>query len=64
MWLQFLVKAIRNMSFIDCLLITLFNAVICIGLPKVLSLISTEKTFTAPLQPVLAPQTLAEADLN
>ena len=59
-----LVKAIRNMSFIDCLLMTLFNAAICIGFPKVLSLFSTGKTFTTLLQPVLASQTAAKADFN
>lgn len=52
------------MSFIDCLLLTLFNAVICIALPKVLSLISTSKTFTTELQPVLAPKTLAKSGID
>lgn len=64
MWLQFLVEAIRNMSFIDCLLITLFNAVICIILPKVLSLIASKTKVTTPLQPVLTPPTPAKADLD
>lgn len=31
------------MSFIDCLAITLFNAVICITLPKMLSWLQTTK---------------------
>lgn len=52
------------MSFIDCLLITLFNTVICIGLPKVLSLISTSKLFTTQLQPVLTPETVAKSKIN
>lgn len=52
------------MSFIDCLLITLFNAVICIALPKVLSLISTSKPFTTELQPVLAPKTRVKSRIN
>ena len=52
------------MSFVDCLVLTLFNALICISLPKVLSLISTSKPFTTELQPVLAPKTLAKSRIN
>jgi hypothetical protein len=44
------------MSFIDCLLLTLINAVLCITLPKVLSLMLAPK-IQRPVtsQPVLTP---------
>lgn len=45
------------MSFIHCLLLTLINAVICITLPKVMSLILAATTNRiAPSQPALTPQ--------
>lgn len=53
------------MSFIDCLVITLFNTVICIALPKVASLILDSKTNpTTPLEPALVPQTQAKSSIN
>lgn len=45
------------MSFIHCLLLTLINAVICITLPKVLSLIvASRANRIAASQPTLRPQ--------
>ena len=34
------------MNFVDCVLLTLFNAGVCIALPKLLSLATTSRTRT------------------
>lgn len=45
------------MSLLDCLLMTLFNAAICLALPKAISLIQQEKANSNKKpQPDYAPQ--------
>ncbi len=47
------------MNFIDCVLLTLFNAAVCLTLPKLLSVATTPKTRTQSPQKIAVQEVAA-----
>ncbi len=51
------------MNLMDGLLLTLFNTVVCIALPKVLSVVIAKEESTAPSKPVI-PSSESNGEIN